>query len=285
MPAVPASEEASSLLPLLRLLDDETPEVRSQVASRVAGFGGDLSELLASLPYELSPKEKSILQDMLSHPRREQLRKEWIVPSDGAAGLQEDWETFEALLRVLSDFLHDGITLRQSLSDALDFLAEEAEEEGVRDEDELRAFLFESGRLSGNREDYYDPRNSDLAWCLAEGKSNPIGLCLIYILLARRLGLDVEGVQFPGHFLCRIHIDGTPWIVDCFDQGQKHEQNELLENRDQLDKSQRAHLKLTAGPGLILHRILNNLEQALGRIGQTEDVALILQLQQTLKNS
>ncbi|MFT3991696.1 MAG: transglutaminase family protein [Luteolibacter sp.] len=285
MDTVPAPEKLSALLPLLRLLDDDTPEVRAQISNRIAQFGGNLSETLASLSYELSSKEKKVLREILTQPRREQLRKEWIVPSGGFAALEEDWETFEALLRSLSDFLHDGITLRQPLSDALDLLAEEAEEEDVTDEDGLREFLFEYGRLQANRDDYYDPRNSDLAWCIAEGRSNPLGLCLIYILIARRMNLDVEGIQFPGHFLCRIHIDGSPWIIDCFDNGRKHEQETLLENSDQLDNNQKIHLKLTAGPGLMLHRVLNNLGQALDHSEFTEDAELIRTLQKTLEAS
>src|SRR5690606_3538983 len=126
------------------------------------------------------------------------LEREWVAPTGGAQALAEDWDSFEALLRSLSDFLHDGVTLRQPLSDALDLLAEEAAESGVLTEEDLRAFLFGSNRFQGNRSDYYDPRNSDLAWCVAEGRSNPLGLCLIFILTARRMELDVEGVNFPG---------------------------------------------------------------------------------------
>jgi hypothetical protein len=78
---------------------------------------------------------------MLRPARREILVRDWIAPSGGAMALHEDWESFEALLRTISDFLHDGITLRQPLSDALDLLMEEAIDDGVTDADELRTFL------------------------------------------------------------------------------------------------------------------------------------------------
>ena len=274
----PAPEELDALL---RLLDDETPAVRERVAERFALCGGDISEWLATQPRILSREEKLLLTEMLSPGRREILAKEWIAPSGGAAALGEDWDTFEALLRVLSDFLHDGIALRQPLTDALDLLAEEAEEEGITTANELRAFLFEGSRLRGNQSAYYDPRNSDLAWSIAEGQSNPLGLCLIFILVARRLELEVEGVNFPGHFMCRIFEDGYPLIIDCFDHGRLHFQSTLLDSPE-LDKSQRDLLRRTADPGTILLRLLNNLNQSLEQNGREEDARLIKDLQKTL---
>jgi hypothetical protein len=274
----PAPEELDALL---RLLDDETPGIRERIAERLALSSGDLSEWLASRPRSLTKKEERILTELLGPARRRMLTREWLAPSGGASALQEDWETFEALLRTLSDFLHDGITLRQPLSDALDLLAEEAAEEGVTTANELRAYLFDEKRLIANQAEYNDPRNSDLAWSIAEGRSNPLGLCVIFMLTGRRLNLEVEGVNFPGHFMCRIFEDGFPIIVDCFGEGRLHLQGTLLESPD-LNRAQRQQLRLTADPGTILLRLLNNLDQALTQAARDEDVALIAQLQSTL---
>ena len=276
--APPAPEELDALI---RLLDDETPAVREQVAQRLALCGGDISEWLATQPRILSREEKALLTEMLSPGRRETLAREWIAPTGGASALSEDWDSVESLLRVLSDFLHDGIALRQPLADALDLLAEEAEEDGVTGENELRAFLFEGTRLRGNQSAYYDPRNSDLAWSIAEGQSNPLGLCLIFILVARRLELEVEGVNFPGHFMARYFEEGYPIIVDCFDRGRVHLQSTLLESPE-LTKPQRDLLRQTAVPGTILVRLLNNLNQSLEQNGREEDAELIKELQKTL---
>ena len=276
--APPAPEELDALL---RLLDDETPAVRARVAERLDLCGGDISEWLATQPRILTREEKSLLSNMLSPARRETLVREWIAPTGGAKALGEDWETLEALLRILSDFLHDGIALRQPLVDALDLLAEEAEEEGISSALELRAFLFEETRLRGNQSAYYDPRNSDLAWSIAEGHSNPLGLCLIFILVGRRLNFEVEGVNFPGHFMCRIFEDGYPIIIDCFDRGRIHAQANLLESPE-LSKTQRAILRQTADSGTILLRLLANLQQSLEHVGRGGDARVIEELRKTL---
>jgi hypothetical protein len=274
----PAPEELDALL---RLLDDETPTVRARVSERLALCGGDISEWLTTQPRILTQDEKSLLSEMLSPARRETLVREWIAPTGGAKALGEDWETLEALLRILSDFLHDGIALRQPLVDALDLLAEEAEEEGVTSALELSAFLFKEARLRGNQAAYDDPRNSDLAWSIAEGHSNPLGLCLIFILVGRRLNFEIEGVNFPGHFMGRIFEEGYPIIIDCFDRGQLHLQSTLLESPE-LGRAQRAILRQTADSGTMLLRLLNNLHQSLEQAGRTGDARLIQELRKTL---
>jgi regulator of sirC expression with transglutaminase-like and TPR domain len=182
---------------------------------------------------------------------------------------------------VISDFLHDGITVRQPLSDALDLLAEEAEEAGVTGPNELRAFLFKEARLTGNQEAYDDPRNSDIAWSIAEGRSNPLGLSLVFLLVARRLEMVVEAVNFPGHFLTRIYEDGFPVIVDCFDGGRLHLQSTLLESPE-LGRDERNQLRRAADPGTILVRLLNNLVASLDAARRSEDAALVRKLRETL---
>jgi len=274
--------DAKELSALLRLLDDDTPEVRSVVAGRLAEVGGDLSEILPDMARSLSGREKDLLTSMLLPARRKTLREEWVTPGFGLAGLGDDWELFESHLRLISDFLHDGLSLRQPLSDALDLLAEEAQEDGVASANDLRVFLFERKRLGPNAGNYYDPRNSDLAWCLSEGVSNPIGLGVIYMLTGQRLEMEIEGICFPGHFLCRIHEDGYPLIVDCFDRGCIHSQNVLTDPSNDLGREQRRALEGSADLGTILLRVLNNLIDAFVRQGRMDDAELITEMRDSM---
>jgi regulator of sirC expression with transglutaminase-like and TPR domain len=70
----------------------------------------------------------------------------------------------------------------------------------------LRAFneyLYDEQGFSGNRERYDDPRNSFINEVLDRRTGIPISLAVVYLEVARRAGLRVEGVNFPGHFLLR----------------------------------------------------------------------------------
>lgn len=274
----PAPEELEALV---RLLDDETPQVRQRVAERIGQCGGDLSEWLAGCSRVLSQYERRLLTDLLRPARRVALQRDWQSPSGGSNAMVDDWDQLEAMLRVISDFLHDGISIRQPLSDALDLLAEEADAVGITCPRGLSLFLFRNGRLAANREEYDDPRNSDLAWSIAEGRSNPLGLSLIFLLVAQRMGMTVEGVNFPGHFLTRIYEDGYPVIIDCFDEGRLHLQSTLLEDPE-MGRDERAMLRGAASTGAILLRLLNNLNAALDGAGRSDDAKLVRKLRESL---
>jgi len=264
---------------LLRLVDDETPEVRRSVALALQDWGGDLSEMLPDLGIDLPPAEREVVSGLLHPARRERLQNEWLVPTGGWPALAEDWEAFECLLRCVSDFLHDGLTLRPALHDALDLLADDFATEHGEDSspDQLRRWLFEAGRCRGNTGHYHAPENSDLAWVIANGKSNPLGLALVFILTGRRLGLDIEGCNYPSHFLTRIVVDGRVRVVDCFNGGHWHDLQTLLESGS-VPRAARPVLLAAASPGAMLKRLLQNLQHSFGLAGRGEDEILIADL-------
>jgi regulator of sirC expression with transglutaminase-like and TPR domain len=73
-------------------------------------------------------------------------------------------------------------------------------------DDSVRAFneyLYDEQGFAGNRERYDDPRNSFINEVLDRRIGIPISLAVVYLEVARRAGLQVDGVNFPGHFLLR----------------------------------------------------------------------------------
>ncbi len=79
----------------------------------------------------------------------------------------------------------------------------------------LNGYLFEELGFAGNEEQYEDPRNSFLNEVLERRTGIPITLSLVYIEVARRAGLSLEGVNFPGHFLLRVRgWDGQTELLD-----------------------------------------------------------------------
>ena len=88
----------------------------------------------------------------------------------------------------------------------------------------LNAYLFDELHFVGNAVQYDDPRNSCLNEVLDRRTGIPITLALVYIEVARRAGVRVEGINFPGHFLLRC--PGRPGlrysedlIIDAFHGG------------------------------------------------------------------
>ena len=84
----------------------------------------------------------------------------------------------------------------------------------------LNRVLFEEEGLRGNRDDYYDPRNSFLNDVLDRKLGIPITLSVVYMEVARRIGFPVAGTGMPGHFLLK-HYDvlSGEIIIDAFNRG------------------------------------------------------------------
>jgi regulator of sirC expression with transglutaminase-like and TPR domain len=91
----------------------------------------------------------------------------------------------------------------------------------------LNQFLFEDLGFRGNTEAYYDPRNSYLNEVIERKTGIPITLAVLYMALGRRIGLPLEGVSFPGHFLVRLRLRGGVLVLDPFATGAPQSESEL----------------------------------------------------------
>jgi len=88
----------------------------------------------------------------------------------------------------------------------------------------LNKFLFAERGFHGSRGDYYNKSNSYLNEVLDDREGLPITLAVLYIELGRRIGLPLEGVPLPGHFVVRVA--GAADMIDVFDGGAALSQEE-----------------------------------------------------------
>jgi len=129
----------------------------------------------------------------------------------------------------------------------------------------LNRVLFQEEGLRGNRDDYYDPRNSFLNDVLDRKLGIPISLSVVYMEVARRIGFPLAGTAMPGHFLLK-HYDvlSGEIIIDPFNRGllltlgDCHTRLKEI-YRDQLEFKPEFLSPVTRRE--ILTRMLNNLRQ------------------------
>jgi regulator of sirC expression with transglutaminase-like and TPR domain len=121
--------------------------------------------------------------------------------------------------------------------------------------------LFSVYGFHGNTEDYADPANSYLDRVVERRAGIPITLSLVYMEVAQRIGLQCDGIGYPGHFIVRYGDPQDPVYVDPFQQGARIDRTELLARLRSLNVG-------TANPETflaavtrrqILQRMLNNL--------------------------
>ena len=127
----------------------------------------------------------------------------------------------------------------------------------------LNTVLFKELGFQGNRSEYYDPKNSFLNDVITRKKGIPISLSVVYMEVARRVGLSLEGIGFPGHFLVKYDDGDVEILIDVFDGGEIRAREDLDRMLQQLYRGQVSYqpgIVAALGKRDILRRMLNNLK-------------------------
>ena len=130
----------------------------------------------------------------------------------------------------------------------------------------LNRFLFEEHGFSGDAADYYDPRNSFLNEVLDRKRGIPITLAVVYIEIGRRIGLPVQGISFPAHFLVKCPLREGTVVLDPYAKGISLSFDDLKQRIKSLRKGVEPSRSVVAGALAtasnkdILVRMLRNLK-------------------------
>ena len=124
--------------------------------------------------------------------------------------------------------------------------------------------LFNELGYAGNHDEYYDPRNSYMNEVLTRRLGNPISLAVVQLEVARRLGVPLDGVSFPGHFLVRLPVDDGVLVMDPFNRGRPLNADELRQRArphfgEDVPDEALLQILTPAPPRAILVRMLRNL--------------------------
>ena len=189
-----------------------------------------------------------------------------LVESTAADAVEGDFDlALGALLIAATD--DPGVDIDGGIAN-LDRMAEAARSRitaaagALQELNAITDLLFGVIGFAGNRDDYYDPRNSYLNHVLERRLGIPITLSLLCMEVGRRAGVPILGIGMPGHFLIR-HRNEENFFVDAFNGG-------LLLNRDEcgalLREAAGDAVRLEEGhlspvtPREILARVLRNLK-------------------------
>jgi regulator of sirC expression with transglutaminase-like and TPR domain len=125
----------------------------------------------------------------------------------------------------------------------------------------INDYLFRRLGFGGNNQNYYDPENSYLNRVLDRRTGNPINLCLIYLLLAKRLRLPLAGIGLPGHFICRYQSSAAEIYVDVFNGGKFLSKADCVQYLVHGNYNLRDDYLVPVSQRKLLHRICANLHQ------------------------
>ncbi len=222
-PTIPAAEQAA----LTALLDDPSPAVHQALLVRFERAGA---------------ASAAFLQAVAAGPDR--------PTAEAARGflrelkLSDPVNDFRNFIHSLNYELESGILLlNRTYNPALDVVAVRAQLDalaaryhqltppgpGLRAQCQvLNQVLFQELGLRGNHDHYTDPLNSFLDQVLKRRTGLPITLAIVYLLVAHRVGLELEPVGAPGHFLVGAYEPEGPFFIDAYNRGQLLEPDEVF---------------------------------------------------------
>lgn len=145
--------------------------------------------------------------------------------------------------------------------------------------------FFERSYLQGNADNYYCADNSYLPLVLETGRGIPITLSMVFVAVARRLGLRADGINAPGHFLVQVSDGGKPYLVDPFFRGTVLSREDAylrLEHCLNMPIDRDVHLLKTATHRQWIKRMLLNLIQLFDAEERSDNKLAMLELLQLL---
>ncbi len=251
---------------LISLLDDDSTVVQEAVQKELTSIRRELPERIHHLKRPLTADEERHMGRLLEPARRAELEETWMR----WRWLDSSHAQLEEGIAPISAYLNGWRSQPGDLAQRLDALAEEAfRDQGRMDARELSDWMFAvhegTVRFRGNSKDYYYPSNSNMFWVLDTGLGNPISLCCLYRLLGQRFGLEIQGCNFPGHFLSRVEMAGRTWLVDCFNRGRFMLATDVARHHPAANPGMEDVIRATATSDAILLRILRNLDESFER--------------------
>ncbi len=201
---------------VLKLLEGSSPDL-SKLAKET-----NSTDVIRSRAAELE-KQVAKLKELASRVHQQRVFDELIKT---LAGAEEKIDLIHAAL-LLAKLDNEELDV-QAYRDDVERMAKKAAADLPKDaKDEaklkaLNAFFFEKRGYHGSRGDYYNRSNSYLNEVIDDREGLPITLCVLYMDLARRMGVSVVGIGLPGHFVSRhMPKEGEGKFIDVYDRGEQ----------------------------------------------------------------
>lgn len=205
---------------LIKLLADEDVGVYHTIRSKILSFGQEASGWLRPHTLSSDPVLRRRSHEIIQYLARQEADNRFLAFCLN----QGDKLDVEEGAWLLAQTQYPDINLAayQALFDSyagelLDRLDFGATAENIINT--INRYLFTQLGYVGNEENYHDPENSYLNRVVDRRTGNPISLCLVYLLIARRLHLPMAGIGMPGHFLCRFQSTTDEIFIDAFNRG------------------------------------------------------------------
>ncbi len=214
-------ELESKVRALVKLLDDEDPQISAAVEREIIDGGDEIVRILEKEKENAEVHVRKRIENLISRIYLDKLQKDYDSLLDFAS--HRDFSLERALYLIAKPLYPevDFVLIESRLNE----LANELRMRIATVEDpyeivhQVNEFFLNEMGFTGNSKDYYNPDNSILHRVIETRRGIPISLGVIYLLVGRRLNLPVFGVSAPAHFLVKFVLEGKEIFVDVFNGG------------------------------------------------------------------
>jgi regulator of sirC expression with transglutaminase-like and TPR domain len=261
---------------LISLLADDDPAIYHLIRAKLLSYGPGVSEWLRPQTLSSDPKMRRRAAEILSHQAREANDERFLeycrrngedLDLEEAVGWlartrypEVNGEAYSALLDTWASELGERIDPRGTAQETLAL---------------VNRFFFEELSFSGNDHYGYEPESCYVNRIVDKRSGNPIGLCAVYLFLARRLRLPIAGIGLPGHFVCRYQSSTAEIYIDCFRKGVFLTKADCVKYLLQANYGlAEGHLSPVSAKRILL-RMCNNLVNTYGHLEMTHEAARV----------
>lgn len=263
----------SEIKALISLLDDEDREVVDHVEERIRQMGGQLIPFLeteweGSFSPDLQKRIEELIHDLQYQSVLERIRN-W--KNGGGMDLLEG-------LWIIATYQYPDLSLEKLREDLEQlyykvWLDVGADMHPVDQVKALNNAFFNTLGFAPNSKHFHSPANSMLNQVLESRRGNPISLCVIYMLIARKIGMPIYGVNLPNLFVLTFkQPNGVQFYINVFTRGLVFSKNDIDHYIGQLNLKQNDIFYQPCSNIDIIRRSLRNLMLAFEKKGDTDRV-------------
>ncbi len=265
---------------LMKLLDDEDPQVFAAVEKELLHGGDETARMLELEMDSADAGTRKRIENLVSRIHLDKLQREYDRLLDFVSG--SDF-TLERALFLLAKPLYPHVDFAE-IESALNDLANELRGRiaGAEDPYEIVQrvndfFLNEMG-FAGNSRDYYNPDNSILHRVLETRRGIPISLGIVYLLVGRRINLPIFGVGAPAHFLVKFVLEGKEFYVDVFNGGRVMSRKDAENSINDMGFTFESRFLKASSDLEIIARSCRNLARAFSAIDEQPRANVLMEL-------
>ncbi|MCE7054481.1 transglutaminase-like domain-containing protein [Algoriphagus sp. AGSA1] len=263
---------------LVSLLDDSDREVRMHVRDRIISLGNEIIPFLEKKwENSFNPDIQKEIEELV-HDLQFSLLKERLI----------DWRDTDDRdlltgLWIINTYQYPDLEFAKLNAEMHQIYFEvwTAFKNDLSPYEQVRAInnvLFQTLRFSANTKNFHSPANSMLSSVLDSKRGNPLTLCSIYLLVAKKLGLPIYGVNLPNLFVLTYKSADITFYINAFNKGLIFSRTDIFNYLEQLKIEPKDEYFEPCAHLQIMLRMFRNLENSFEKLGETDKVREIKEL-------